>query len=36
MIEKVNKEFKKLKTFTQLKIMKLSPIDRIIDTNTKK
>lgn len=35
MIEKVNKEFTKLKTFNQLKIAKLGPINKIIDNNTK-
>lgn len=35
MIEKKNKEFKKLKTFSQLKISKLADINKIIDKGTK-
>lgn len=35
MIEKVNKEFRKLKTFTQFKIIKLGSISKIIDKKAK-
>ena len=35
MIEKRNKEFKKLKTFSQLKIEKIAQINKIIDKGTK-
>ena len=35
MIEKANKEFNKLKTFNQFKIIKLGSIKRIIDKKTK-
>ena len=35
MIEKKNKEFKKLKTFSQLKIEKIAQINKIIDKGTK-
>lgn len=35
MIEKVNNEFKKRRTFTQFKIKKIGQINQIIDKNTK-
>ena len=34
MVESANKQFRKLKTFTQFKVMKLGSINRMIDKNT--